>query len=278
MKSHSSETNCALMRVWRFRVVSVLFVATMTSVSWAADPVSSPASRQLPERTTNAREDLDLCAPMRSAVFRSMQSCVRCDRRRTCSPTELLMSESQQAVLRGDMALAIEKMETAVARDLRISAGVGPWLELAELYCVQASRESETAAAEILRRRGRDLLREFECAQEFGRVRHCALPNWRNEASRERQDGVSIVKPNSVPWGFIPNPELTPMCFLAFCGPGFQNDEDGERRGADLRGSESDALGDVEEIESREAENSRIVMRLRLAVENLCKAKSGVAK
>jgi hypothetical protein len=169
-------------------------------------------------------------------------------------------------------------MESAVERDNRIGAGAGPWAELAELYCVKAFREQVRATAEGLRRRAFSLLREYRCAQRLGRTISCSLPNWRNEAAREwlpRDERYSVEKPNSTPWGFVPHPDLTPMCFRAFCGAGFQNDEDGEPRSANLNTVDEDA-GDLTEIMSETWQNADA--RVAAAAERWCDFRSREAR
>jgi hypothetical protein len=184
-----------------------------------------------------AKEETTLpitCAVTKASAFRSMQPCMYCRPKGDCrTPAERLIWESQQAVARGDMKVAIEKMEAAVERAHRIAAGPGPWAHLAELYCVQATREKDVTAGASLRRKGLNLLREHHCAQRMQKSLVCALPNWRNQASREwtPQDEIPQVNdPNPTAEGFVPNPDVPPMCFAAFCGAGFQNDLDGERR------------------------------------------------
>jgi hypothetical protein len=181
------------------------------------------------------------CITTKSSAFHSMQPCVWCSPSGECSspidlpsPTQRLIWESQQAVARGDMKTAIARMEAAVSRANRIAAGEGPWAHLAELYCVQANREKSATVAAALRRKGLNLLREHRCADRMRESLSCALPDWRNESSRETKPrssrSVDDKSPNPRAWGYVPSPELTPMCMIAYCGAGFQNDEDGEPR------------------------------------------------
>jgi hypothetical protein len=200
-----------------------------------------------------------------------MQPCERCDQPGwQCSPTDYLVRESQSAVARGDLPGAITKMEAAVER-AQSTRFMGPWVHLAELYCVQAAREKDPAAAAVQRRKGVSLLREDRCAKRLGASSlSCALPNWRNEASREWlpfEERHSVETANSAPWGFVPHPDLTPMCFRAFCGSGFQNDEDRERRSRNLNPGDEEA-GDISEVMAEAGE--RAGQALTAAAERWC--------
>jgi hypothetical protein len=191
----------------------------------------------------------DTCAMTKSSAFRSMQPCAVCQSGNCVPSTERLVWQSQQAVARGDMKTAIAKMEAAVVRSYRLAAGEGPWAHLAELYCVQSRRETDASAAARLRRKGINLLREHRCAQRMKQTLSCALPDWRGEASTERapDDELPVaVAPNPRPWGYVPNPDVPPMCFVTFCSVGFQNDDDGERRATTYNINAADDYHDVE--------------------------------
>ncbi len=198
-----------------------------------------------------------------------------------------LICASQQAVARGDMITAIAKMEAAVARNDRLGLGDGPWADLAELYCVQSTRVKDAATAAVLRRNGLNLLREHRCAARMRKSHVCALPDWRNESSRERRPKserwLEDKNPNPRAWGYIPNPDLSPMCMAAYCGAGFQNDEDGERRGTSYDFLDNDEEGGLDVVQEDSANAVQRVpseielellaaKRLEASAEKWCKA------
>src|SRR5262249_51916372 len=128
---------------------------------------------------------------------------------------------------------AIEAMQSAANRLVQQrSTNFELWDNLAELYCAQADRERNPVRARAARANGVAMLREFRCAINLWRwtPEHgkCALPNWRNEAPSLQGEPSNVV-----PWGFVPNPDLTPLCYAVLCAPGFQHDS-AERRGEEF--------------------------------------------
>ncbi|MBP6014441.1 MAG: hypothetical protein KBA31_19590 [Alphaproteobacteria bacterium] len=209
--------------------------------AWADDEVR-PTNERRPDLVASVRADYAPCPVSKSASFRSMQSCQRCNGPNGCTPTERLVNESQQALARGDLVQATTKMEAAVLRKNSVAeAGFSAWAGLAELYCVQAARAKDKRASSALRERGLGLLREFRCGLSVDES-SCAMPYG------------PIGRPGaaSAQWGFVPNPNLTPMCFVSFCDTKFRNESSGPPK--EDPSKESD--GDLTEIINEESERS----------------------
>jgi hypothetical protein len=138
--------------------------------------------------------------------------------------TKELLRKEHDLLAQGDIAGAIEFLQQAANRLVQQrSVNFELWDNLAELYCAQARRESDKRRADAARANGVAMLREFRCAIQLWRWTpahgKCSLPSLRGENPALRNGRY-----NSTPWGFVPNPDLTPLCYSVLCDSGFQND------------------------------------------------------
>lgn len=157
------------------------------------------------------------CSPKNSIGYTSRERCEVCDED-GCSESASLAQSSQAAARRGETAKAIAILEKAVQTENSTKQGrVQRWDNLAELYCLHAGEMSDRDKAAELRKKGLALLAEFRCGVNvLTRKTACAL------------SGLDVGKRRGEekPWGRVPNPALSPLCYKEVCQAGFQDDDE----------------------------------------------------